>query len=116
MRRILIDNARRKKRLKRGGGRERVEIEYIDLATPSPPEDLLALDEALRKLESGDKTKAEIVKLRYFAGLTLEETASALNSSVATVHRHWRYARAWLRREIEKGNDTAEGSPEHNQP
>ena len=100
MRRILIDNARRKKRLKRGGDRGRVELGTFEPATPEADVDLLALDEALIRLESHDPEKANIVKLRYFAGLTLEDTASALNVSVPTVHRKWRYARAWLKREM----------------
>ena len=105
MRRILVDAARKKKRLKRGGDFKRVDL---DDAQPSGDEkeiDLIALDEALDRLERSSPDKATVVKLRYFAGLTLEETADALNISVPTVHRHWRYARAWLRREIEDVDD-----------
>lgn len=102
MRRILIDVARKKNRLKRGGDRARVELDGVQVASPEDSIDLLALDDALTRLEQKDPMKAEIVKLRYFAGLTLEDTASALNISVPTVHRQWRYARAWLRREMEE--------------
>ncbi|MEO1525907.1 MAG: sigma-70 family RNA polymerase sigma factor [Planctomycetota bacterium] len=101
MRRILIDNARKKKRIKRGGDRGRVEFDDVDPASPESDVDLLALNEALTKLEQHDPAKADIVKLRYFAGLTLEDAAAALGVSVPTVQRGWRYARAWLRREME---------------
>ncbi|MEL6107354.1 MAG: sigma-70 family RNA polymerase sigma factor [Planctomycetota bacterium] len=103
MRRILIDNARRKKRLKRGGGRGRVDFDNVDPADEDADVDLLALNEALTRLESHDSSKANIVKLRYFAGLTLEQTAAAMEVSVPTVSRGWRYARAWLRREMGDG-------------
>lgn len=102
MRRILIDHARGKKRLKRGGDRDRVELDFVELALAGPDIDLLALDEALTRLENVDAEKANIVKLRYFAGLTIEQTAKVSELSVATVKRHWSYARVWLRREIEK--------------
>lgn len=102
MRRVLIDHARGKKRLKRGGDRDRVELDFGDLSLASPDVDLIALDEALTRLEEVDAEKANIVKLRYFAGLTIEQTAKASELSVATVKRHWSYARVWLRREIEK--------------
>lgn len=103
MRRILIDNARRKKQLKRGGDRNRVEFDNIDLAVDERSIDLLALDEALAKLETEDEPKARVVKLRYFAGLTIEQCALALSVSEPTVKRHWYYARAWLRREMGGG-------------
>lgn len=102
MRRVLIDSARKKQRAKRGGDRNRVELGEAELAIDNDSVDLLELDEALSKLESADPTKAQIVKLRYFAGLSLEETAAALNVSVSTVHRKWRFARAWLKREIDE--------------
>ena len=102
MRRVLIDHARGKKRLKRGGDRDRVDLDFGDLALASPDVDLIALDEALTRLEEGDAEKANIVKLRYFAGLTIEQTAKASELSVATVKRHWSYARVWLKREIDK--------------
>jgi RNA polymerase sigma factor (sigma-70 family) len=99
MRRILIDAARRKKRHKRGGEHMRVELEPATLIVDSPPDELLDLDQALTRLESQDKLKADVVKLRYFAGLTVAETAKALQVSEPTVKRYWAYARAWLRRE-----------------
>jgi RNA polymerase sigma factor (TIGR02999 family) len=96
MRRILIDNARRKRAERHGGGRQRVDILEIDLAAPAPDDELLAVNDALERLAALDKPKAELVKLRYFAGLTLEETAGALGISVPTAKRWWAYARAWL--------------------
>jgi RNA polymerase sigma factor (TIGR02999 family) len=96
MRRILIENARRKRRLKHGGDRERVELKECDLAGPEPDDDLLALDEALCELERDEPLKAKLVKLRYFAGLTLEEAAAGMDISRATAARYWTYARAWL--------------------
>jgi RNA polymerase sigma factor (TIGR02999 family) len=96
MRRILIENARRKQTLKRGGDLERVEFNEGDAVCDTPGEDLLALDMALQKLEQESPDKAKLVKLRYFAGLTLEQAAEALDISRATASRHWTYARAWL--------------------
>jgi RNA polymerase sigma factor (TIGR02999 family) len=96
MREILIEQARRKGRLKRGGGGRRVELSE-GLAWIEPPaEDMLALDEALGRLQSEDARLAEIVLLRYFSGLSVEETAQVVGASVSTVTRDWRYARAWL--------------------
>jgi RNA polymerase sigma factor (TIGR02999 family) len=95
MRRILIDNARRKRRSKHGGDRQRVDLDDIP-STDNPREDLLALDEALSKLAEEEPAKAELVKLRYFAGLSLEEAAACLGISPATAKRHWAVARAWL--------------------
>lgn len=107
MRRILIDNARRKKSLKRGGGHQRIEFDAAVLRAGEPcqMDDLIALDEALQKLAGIDKTKADLVKLRYFAGLTSEHAARILGISTATAERYWDYARSWLRVEI-----TQEGS------
>jgi RNA polymerase sigma factor (sigma-70 family) len=105
MRRILIDCARRKKRQKRGGNLARVELDQALPATAGDDLDLLALDEALRRLASIDPLKAEIVKLRFFAGLSIEQTAAALDVSTPTVKRHWAYSRAWLHREISKGDN-----------
>ena len=96
MRRILIDNARRKRAERHGGARQRVDILEIDLAAPAPDDELLAVNDALERLAALDKPKAELVKLRYFAGLTIEEAAGALGISVATANRWWAYARAWL--------------------
>jgi RNA polymerase sigma factor (TIGR02999 family) len=100
MRRILVDNARRKRAEKRGGRLERQAVDDIDIAAPAPSEDLLALDEALARLEAKDPVKAQLVKLRYFAGLSEEEAAQALGISRTTAHRHWRYARVWLLNEL----------------
>jgi len=100
MRRILIDNARRKLRLKHGGGQKKVDIDEAGLAIEGPTDDLIALDEALSKLTQEDPVKAELVKLRYFAGLTLEQAARALELPYSTAKLHWAYARAWLYREI----------------
>jgi RNA polymerase sigma factor (TIGR02999 family) len=96
MRRILIGNARRKHRLKRGGDRRRVDLEHVEALAFGPSEGLLALDEALDRLAEEDAQKAELVKLRYFAGLSGEEAAHCLGLSRATAARHWAYARAWL--------------------
>ena len=100
MRRILIENARRKRSLKHGGGLKRLDAEDAALEMPEPAEDLLALDEALNALAAKDPRKAELVKLRYFAGMTIEEAAEVLDISPATAKRWWTYARAWLYREI----------------
>jgi RNA polymerase sigma factor (TIGR02999 family) len=103
MRRILIDNARRKQRLKHGGDRQKVDLDDVELAIEEPPEDLIALDEALVKLAKIDKAKADLVKLRYFAGLTLEQAAGVLGLPERTAKRHWAHARAWLFREVSEG-------------
>ncbi len=99
MRRILIDQARRKQSQKRGGDRQRVLLDAAALAVADenqPDEDLLALDEALRQFEIEDPVKARLVMLRYFAGLSIEEAAKALGISATTAKRHWIYARSWL--------------------
>ena len=102
MRRILIDNARRKKSDKRGGNHQRVEVQDVvpGVRESCSVENLLALDEALARLAETDPAKAEVVKLRYFAGLTVEQTAEVLGISATTAKLHWAYARAWLLREI----------------
>jgi RNA polymerase sigma factor (TIGR02999 family) len=100
MRRILIDRAREKRAQKRGGGRKRLDIDAVDLATQATPDQLLAVDEALRKLTGEDPAAARLVELRYFAGLTVEEAGKALDMSTATAYRHWKYARAWLHSEL----------------
>ncbi len=100
MRRILIDRARAKRTEKRGGNRKRLDIDAIDLATTAAPDQLLALDEALAKLASGDPAAARLVELRYFAGLTVDEAGRALGMSTATAYRHWNFARAWLHVEL----------------
>ncbi len=106
MRRILIDIARRKRRLKHGGGRQRVDLDEADMVCEVPSDDLIALDEALEKLSSEDKVSAELVKLRFFAGLTMEQAANILGIPRRTADRNWAYARAWLYKEISKGEQT----------
>jgi len=102
MRRILIEKARRKKSLKYGGDRQRVDIDDSELAIEGPSEDLPALDEALDKLAEKEPVVADIVKLRYFAGLTLEQAAQIHGLSARTVVGYWAYARSWLLREINR--------------
>jgi RNA polymerase sigma factor (TIGR02999 family) len=99
MRRILIDNARRKRRPKHGGGRERVALDEA-IPVSEPPEELLALDDALTKLAQREPVKAELVKLRFFAGLTIPDAAQVLGISVATAERYWTFARVWLYAEL----------------
>src|SRR5437868_11869874 len=96
MRRILIDHARRKHRARRGGGLKRVELRDVAAVAESEADELLALDEALTQLAAADARKAELVRLRYFAGLTLEQAADLLGIARATADRHWAFARAWL--------------------
>jgi RNA polymerase sigma factor (TIGR02999 family) len=100
MRRILVEEARRKRRLKRGGDFQRLDLDEIEITLGGPSQDLIALDEALTKFEDQHPQKAELVKLRYFAGLTVDEAAGALGISTSTADRHWAYARAWLFREV----------------
>lgn len=100
MRRILIENARRKHRLKRGGDQEKVDLNEAILAVDGPSEQVIALDEALGRLAQDEPAIAELVKLRYFAGLTLEQAAELLDISRRTATRHWTFARAWLYRQI----------------
>jgi RNA polymerase sigma factor (TIGR02999 family) len=102
MRRILIDRARHKQRLRHGGGRQRQQL-HPDLAAAEPDEELLALDEALARLAERDPLKARLVELRYFAGLTGDQAAEILGISPSTADRHWVFARAWLRREVQRG-------------
>jgi RNA polymerase sigma factor (TIGR02999 family) len=100
MRRILIEQARRKGREKHGGGLRRVELDGACRLADSPDPNLLALDEALTRLEAADSLAAQIVKLRYFAGLTMPETAQSLGISLRQAERNWTYAKAWLHREL----------------
>ena len=100
MRRILGENARRKKRYRHGGGRQRVELDMAESLVQAPAEDLLALDEALTRLTAHDPIKAEVVKLRFFAGLTMPEVAQSLDLSLTTAERYWTYARTWLYAEL----------------
>jgi RNA polymerase sigma factor (TIGR02999 family) len=96
MRRILLNRARDKKRLKRGGDRERIDLEHIQLAMETDDVDLIALDEALAKLAAEDDAAAQLVKLRFFAGLSMREAAEVLGMAQRTAERQWAYARAWL--------------------
>lgn len=105
MRRILVEEARRKKRLKHGGERCRVEIDCLQLASDIPSQQLLFLDEAISRLEREDPEKAKVVQLRFFVGMNHEEVAKALGVSEITARRYWRYARAWLRREMGGNNN-----------
>jgi len=100
MRRILVEQARRKNRVRHGCELQRVDFDSELQISDEADENLLALDEALQRLALEDPQAADVVKLRYFAGLTIEETASALGISVRTVNRHWAYARAWLFRQL----------------
>jgi RNA polymerase sigma factor (TIGR02999 family) len=102
MRRILVENARRKKRLCHGGGRRRVNLDGADQAARDP-QDWLALDDALTKLAAEDAPAAEVAKLRLFAGQSVEEAAEAMGLARATAYRHWSYARAWLRCALTEG-------------
>ena len=103
MRRILIDRARRKRAMRHGGGQKRVDVEDVEIASATADDQLLAVNEALDKLAMQDKQKAELVKLRYFIGMTIEEAAQILGVSEPTAKRYWAYARAWLYHEIQKG-------------
>lgn len=96
MRRILIEHARKRGRIKRGGKRVRVELSGVDLAGEQDPEQVLALDDAFQRLEGQDPTAADVVRLRFYAGLSVEETAKAMDLSERTVKREWAFARAWL--------------------
>ena len=98
MRRILIENARRKKRLKHGGELRRVDLQDMQIVVSTPPDELLAVDEAIAQLTQVDYQSAELVKLHYFTGLTIEEAAEILDISVRSAYRNWSFARAWLYR------------------
>jgi RNA polymerase sigma factor (TIGR02999 family) len=108
MRRILVEHARRRARLKRGGrGHRRVGLEDLVLTTADRPDELVALDDALTGLAAAHPEKAQLVKLRYFGGLTQPEAAEALGVSTSTADRHWAYAKAWLRRHMTAGDGGA---------
>jgi RNA polymerase sigma factor (TIGR02999 family) len=102
MRRILVENARRKGRLKRGGDLRRIDVQLNEPAALGPDPDILAVDEALDELAREHPENAKLVKLRYFAGMTVAEAAAALGISTATADRQWRYARAWLARHLRR--------------
>jgi RNA polymerase sigma factor (TIGR02999 family) len=109
MRRILVDNARRKRRPKHGGGKQRVDADLNLIAAYDRSVDLVALDDALTRLAQESPARAELVKLRFFAGMTVPEAAQILGISVATAERHWTYARTWLYAELsESGDSTSE--------
>jgi RNA polymerase sigma factor (TIGR02999 family) len=108
MRRILVENARRKRRRKRGNGLKRVDLDKAEVAAEAVSEGMIALDEALERLAEEDPFAAELVKMRYFAGLTLAQTAEALGVSPRTADR-WAYAKAWLHHEIAKGESGSAG-------
>jgi RNA polymerase sigma factor (TIGR02999 family) len=110
MRRILVENARRKKSGKHGGGRQRVNLdEAVSCAPEEPADDLLALHDALDQLAREDPVKTELVKLRYFAGLSVQEAADALGISRATADRYWAYAKVWLYRAVTAGDEPTPG-------
>jgi RNA polymerase sigma factor (TIGR02999 family) len=109
MRRILVESARRKKRLKHGGCRQRVPLDGAMAAANAPSDDLMALDEALTRLREEDPVKARLVELRYFAGLSVEEAAHCLGISRATADRYWAYARAWLYERVHAGENSEKG-------
>jgi len=102
MRRILIERARQKSRLKRGGDQQRVPLEELELATNADSETLLLIEEAMERLAKADPVKARLVELRFFTGLSLEEAAQVLGVSTPTAKRYWAYARAWLFQELER--------------
>ncbi|HXU78901.1 MAG TPA: ECF-type sigma factor [Methylomirabilota bacterium] len=102
MRRILIEKARHKSALRHGGGQQRVDIAELQLAAEFKDDELLAVNEALERFATLDKQRSELVKLRYFVGLTLEDAAEVLGISHTMAKRHWTYARAWLRRDIQR--------------
>ena len=106
MRRILVEQARRRGRIKHGGDRERLEFDEACAAIEAPIDNVLDVDAALRKLEARDERKGRIVALRYFAGLTAQETAGALGVSLGTIEREWRFIKAWLREELDSENPT----------
>ena len=108
MRRILVDNARRKQAQRHGGDRQRLALAEGDLISKATPDEVVALDDALTKLASEDALAAEFVKLRMFGGLSVEQAARALGVSRATGYRHWAYARAWLRAEMRDPGESGE--------
>ena len=103
MRRILIESARRKKAMRHGAGQPRLDVQQLEISAPAPDDQLLAVDEALTRLAALDQEKAELVKLRFFVGMTIEEAARVLGISEATAKRWWVYARAWLYAEVQPG-------------
>ena len=115
MRRILIESARRRSRLKRGGDQNRVELDDVHITVSMPVDQLLAVDEALQRLAVEDSEAAEIVKLKFFAGFSIEDAADSLGISRAAAYRHWNWARAWLQCELAANaeSDVSEEKPEN---
>lgn len=109
MRRILVNHAKAKGRVKRGGGGARVELTEAAAITAEPDLDIVALDEAMKRLAEVDERAARVVELRFFGGMSVEETAEVLQVAPATVKRDWTIARAWLLREIQKGDESDDG-------
>jgi RNA polymerase sigma factor (TIGR02999 family) len=105
MRRILIEQARRKQSLRKGGDLKRKPLEHVDIAVPDPSLDILAINEAMERFEKVDVLKANLVKLRYFTGMTIPQAAAVLGISTTTADRYWAYARAWLHAELRKSAD-----------
>jgi RNA polymerase sigma factor (TIGR02999 family) len=105
MRRVLIDKARRRRTRRRGGAAKRQSLEGLEAAVPASDEEVLAVDEALQRLHGLAPSRAELVKLRYFGGLTIPEAARVLGISLSTANRYWAYARAWLHEELASGGD-----------
>ncbi len=108
MRRILVDQARKRRSQRRGGGLQKQPIEDIEIEIPEPSFDLLALNDALERFAQSDKVAADLVKLRYYAGLTIPQAADALGISSTTADRYWAYARAWLHAELKKGDQSTD--------
>jgi RNA polymerase sigma factor (TIGR02999 family) len=108
MRRILVENARRKSRRKHGGDRRRIDLDQLSSAADASSDELLALDEALNKLAANEPAQAELIRLRYFGGFTIDEAARLLEVSPATAKRYWTYARAWLYAEISEPHDASQ--------
>ena len=108
MRRILVENARRKGRQKHGGDAQRVDLDEAHWITTTTPDQLLAVDESLSLLALEDPTAADVVRLRYFAAMTVDEAAEVLGIHRATAHRHWAYARAWIRADLRSGDESRE--------
>jgi RNA polymerase sigma factor (TIGR02999 family) len=106
MRRLLVERARRKRRIRHGGGRARIDLENLDVEAERGADDLLALDEALQRLSAEEPAAAEVVKLRYFAGLTAEQAGAIMGISLRTANRHWAYAKAWLHRHMSERDGT----------
>lgn len=109
MRRILVDQARKKQSQKRGGDRKKHRIGDVEIAAPEPSIDVLAVSEVLERFQRSDPVAADLVKLRYYAGLTIPQAAQALSISTSTADRYWSYARAWLHAELKKGDQSRAG-------